>query len=771
MNDQIDLGPLERAPVDTTHRLAKFRRLMTGHRSLLPLVIVLLAVIAGIALTNGGSLSSTPIDYYEDSLFQYGVASSANEAGLTATHPRLNYPFGADWRDFAIHTDTASVAQYWVISFFSDSPIQIVNVAYVLSYLFCAAAFYGVARSFKIHEAIATGLAIGYAFLPYHFFRGIHHQFMSQYWTLPILVWLAAQIAWGPNPRDRKSQGKLVAAGLVCALNGAYYTIFGVMLLGLAVIFRLVSSRPALSLRHWRSAMWGLGGFGVGGVLALLPSALLRMSDGVNTRTPSRNLSDGDMFSLRPALMFAPVADHRFGPFSEWAANIARMVPGGEREAMSIGTAASLGVVLAIVLVAARSLRAGATTNHARSLTLGGLALLTTTFFALAMTVGGTGGLHWDVGLAGFKLIRSWGRSSVLIATLAMLTLGAAASAWWSARDRATRPGRVERLTPGAKQVIAVVLSVAIGGAMVWDQYPNRTFGGAQQNEFEASKSFYASLEADLPAGTAVFQLPVVPFPEHWMGSLLYQSLEGVFFTKTLKFSGGGIAGRQADWQESLVASPEELFAQLRDAGFGAVVVDRRGFGDPQWFIDQYQAVPAVQVVVEDQFRTALDISGVRAPLAREGFDLVNQPTVAFVDGFNKAVDGFSAASSDGDGSIKSIAGEGTIEVRNRTDKTFRACVTYRMKATSVAPRSEVRNIVVTTGSRAADQEANLLAGEIIDVVVPFEFGPGVTEWTVSALGDSGLDGSNRRTSAAIYDFKLDGSFGESPACPAVEGS
>ena len=84
MNDQIDLGPLERAPVDTTHRLAKFLRLTTGRRSLLPLVIVLLAVIAGIALTNGGSLSSTPIDYYEDSLFQYGVASSANEAGLSA---------------------------------------------------------------------------------------------------------------------------------------------------------------------------------------------------------------------------------------------------------------------------------------------------------------------------------------------------------------------------------------------------------------------------------------------------------------------------------------------------------------------------------------------------------------------------------------------------------------------------------------------------------------------------------------------------------------
>ena len=192
MNDQIDLGPLERAPVDATHRLAKFGRLIAGRRSLLPLVIVLLAVIAGIALTNGGSLSSTPIDYYEDSLFQYGVASSANEAGLTATHPRLNYPFGADWRDFAIHTDTASVAQYWVISFFSDSPIQIVNVAYVLSYLFCAVAFYLVARSFKIHEAIAAGLAIGYAFLPYHFFRGIHHQFMSQYWTLPVLVWLAS---------------------------------------------------------------------------------------------------------------------------------------------------------------------------------------------------------------------------------------------------------------------------------------------------------------------------------------------------------------------------------------------------------------------------------------------------------------------------------------------------------------------------------------------------------------------------------------------------
>ncbi len=109
--------PVEKA-VAPPRGFAPSHPLSTRQAKILALFGIFLAVALGILVTGAGSLSSRPIDYYEDSLFQYSVASSANEAGLSATHPRLNAPLGADWRDFAIHTDLASVAQYWAISFF-----------------------------------------------------------------------------------------------------------------------------------------------------------------------------------------------------------------------------------------------------------------------------------------------------------------------------------------------------------------------------------------------------------------------------------------------------------------------------------------------------------------------------------------------------------------------------------------------------------------------------------------------------------------------------
>lgn len=731
-------------------------------------LVVVAVVIAGVLATHGASLGTRPIDYQEDSLFQYGVASSANEAGLSATHPRLNAPFGADWRDFAIHTDVASLTQYWVISWFSDSPVQIVNVAYFLSYLWCALVFLWAARRLGARWWIAAGLAVGYAFLPYHFFRGIHHQFMAQYWTLPIVAVLAVEVVTGTRliaPRLRRWHRAvlLVALAAVCGLNGAYLSFFSLMLLGLASAAALLHRRGG-----WRATLWrvvpAIGGLCLGIVLGVMPSAVLQASDGPNYRTPARSLGDGDLFALRPATLLSPVQGHRFSPLANLAATINRLVPGGEKEPMAVGTVAVAALALALLL-ALRGWAAAADpaddstatrVDRTGSRQLTALVGVTLGFTFAALTVGISGGLHWDLGIGGFALIRAWGRTSVVIATLALLV----GAVWVSQRRRADLGTLARsRLGPAGTAVAMVLPAALVGGAMVWDQYPTRVTPPQQLDEFAQAQRFFHSLETKLPAKSAVFQVPVVPFPEHWLGTLLYQSLEGVFFTKTLRFSGGGIAGRQADWQEMLLAQPPELFAELHDAGFSAVIADRRGFSDSQPFLNQYGAVPGVRVLLDDGVRVAYDIRRVGPPTVRSGFDLVHQPIFSFGPGFNERLDGFFPSNADDQGGFASMTSKGTVVIRNRTNRVFRACVSFDVTS------QDRHDVTVDTGSPSSDQEFTVDPSSPAHRVIRTTVAPGTTEWTVSATGTPVPNGSGDRSLIKIRKFVLNGSFDRSVTC------
>lgn len=729
------------------------------HRSTLAAFgVVVAAVATGMVMTNAVSLTSRPIDYAEDSLFQYGVASAVNEAGLSAAHPRLNAPFGADWRDFAIHTDLASIVEYRVLAVFSDDPIQIVNLAYAASFFVCAAAMFWALRRFDVDRWLAAGVSIGYPMLPYHFFRSIHHQFMAQYWTLPVLAVVAYQVAFDERPMRHRAPWKLAAASAVLALNGAYYTVFGAMLLSLAALVRMIRLAQILP-RSWREASGMIGrsvrrpavafvAFGVAAVIGVAPSALARLQDGTNYRTPARSIGDGDQFGLRTTLMATPVEGHRLAPLRALSETVARLVPGGERQAMAIGAVALVGLVLSAGLVALRTVGRRDRLDSASRSTIRSTraAALCVGFFVAALVLGSPGGLHWLGSIAGFGLIRSWGRASVVIATLSLVTLALWANGRWVRLERAAN----------AKFWLPL-LAVALGAFMVWDQQPTRTTSSQQRREYAAAKSFYGDLEAELPKDAAVFMLPVVPFPEHWVGSLLYQPIEGVFFTDTLRFSSGGIAGRQSDWQETLLEKPAELFAQLKDAGFSAAVVDRRGFGDPDAFVAEYSA--AAPVLLEDSERVAFDLRGAGVPQIRRGDDLIHQPTLMFAAGFNERLDGLFPGSSDSSGGFQAFVEDADLEFRNRQDQVFNACVRFRLESAGGD-----RTVSIRSSAGGPDEEFRVADGEARDVALSVALAPGTTTWTFHTDGRAVIEGA-RRSSVRVRGAYLDGRFGRPPAC------
>jgi hypothetical protein len=101
---------------------------------------------------------------------------------------------------------------------------------------------------------------------------------------------------------------------------------------------------------------------------------------------------------------------------------------------------------------------------------------------------------------------------------------------------------------------------------------------------WRADSAVVASLERRLPTNAMVFQLPVVDFPEH--GALRRLSAhdlikEGYLHSTTLRWSAGGMRGRDGEWQWPASLLPmRELVRGVTALGFSALMLDRHGFAD-----------------------------------------------------------------------------------------------------------------------------------------------------------------------------------------------
>jgi phosphoglycerol transferase len=97
-------------------------------------------------------------------------------------------------------------------------------------------------------------------------------------------------------------------------------------------------------------------------------------------------------------------------------------------------------------------------------------------------------------------------------------------------------------------------------------------------------EDFIHKIEASLPENSAIYQLPYVPFPESGPVNDLsvYQLGTGFISSKTLRWSFGGMKGREGDLfyralSKETVAKQLDVIKRL---GFAGIYIDRRGFAD-----------------------------------------------------------------------------------------------------------------------------------------------------------------------------------------------
>ena len=147
--------------------------------------------------------------------------------------------------------------------------------------------------------------------------------------------------------------------------------------------------------------------------------------------------------------------------------------------------------------------------------------------------------------------------------------------------------------------------AVILCGLIFWDQVPRaptREEITAIERQVAADRDFTERMEAALPSGAMVFQMPVMEFPESPIqGVPPYDHFRPYIFSKHLRFSFGTHKGREREtWQPAVqaklfegasldqksgrielnVANARAAVAELERLGFSAVSINRNGFPD-----------------------------------------------------------------------------------------------------------------------------------------------------------------------------------------------
>ncbi|MHB1139781.1 MAG: hypothetical protein ACYC2O_12555 [Microthrixaceae bacterium] len=321
------------------------------------------------------------------------------------------------------------------------------------------------------------------------------------------------------------------------------------------------------------------------------------------------------------------------------------------------------------------------------------LALRLGAMAAGAVLVSTVSGLGLVVAIAGFGQIRVWSRMSIVLAFLGLAGLAVVVDRW-------CRSDRVRSRSFGPLLVAVGIVAVALLDQTSPGSLPDPELTAGRR---AVDERVAAQLDAALPAGSTVLQLPQTDFlfdvPQ---GDLPLYGLLGPWSTGSdLGWSAGTLQGRGGDWQRSWAAQPPEvLVAGAAAAGFDALYLDRRSeagedegtAAEAAWW-RAHRGAPDGSVVAEEDRREWFDLRPVRAELVdRLGEARVRELGVAVRRpvgvGYEGAVDRFAVA----DGA-RLLRGDAAIVLRveSAADRAGGSAPLLVRFALSGAPGSTVR--------------------------------------------------------------------------------
>lgn len=534
-----------------------------------------------------------PFAYAGDANVNATIIKGIIETGWYQRIPSLGAPAGYDMHDFPLGGDNLQLLLIKGLTFLTHDWALVANTYYLLTFALVSAVTYLVFRRLSLGRGLSLGLATVFSLLPYHFIPGQAHLLLSGYLVVPLGALLVLTVFDGGFLRRTKARGeprpprwrRWAVPAALCVLigsGGSYYAFFIVLLLGVAGVmaFLVRSSRPGAV--H-AAVLMGL--ILVVGAVNNVPSLLYWHAHGRNPYVAQRALGESDLYALHVVDLILPVEHHRLKPLADLKAK-------RDKAALSpilaaapnspLGLAATAGLALSLLGAGALAVNDGFASHLGPARRrLAQLGVLN----AVAMLFASIGGFSLLVAMAGFLQIRVWARMTVFIGFFSLLALGLVATAGADvARRRLAARADHDVVLPRVRRAGWIAAPLLLALAVLDQTTPAMVPAyAATRDSFTSDRAFVQQIERTMPTGTAVFQLPIISYPERPPVVQMsdYDLFRGYLHSTRLRWSYGAMRGRPGDWTPDLAGRPVgEVLDRVTAAGFEGLYVDRFGFVD-----------------------------------------------------------------------------------------------------------------------------------------------------------------------------------------------
>lgn len=507
------------------------------------------------------------------------------EVGWVLTNPWLGAPGIQETHD-QWQGDTLPFLITKLLSEVTPDMGVTINVNLLINVLITTWVSLYVLRRLGISGSIAVVLALLYAFQPYMFIRQQRHLALMCYCCVPIILlttlWLCegqtvfAVVGERGKIRPRWIPGRTLPALLAIVLtgsSGAYYAFFGA---GCAMVAGLIQLLRTRQPRRLIDPLVLLGLICLVFALNMSPKVYYEWKHGSNPAAVERSPEDSLRAGLSISEMLHPVPYHGLKSLALAALGKSRDLPSTTEyyethtdfRIQSLGLVASGGfLLLLLALFSERRLR-----GHLR------LAWPLSRLNIAFVLVGTISGFSYEFATLVTPKIRSWHRLSIFIAFLSIAAVGLVIEHL-----------RRTRVRTSAGQSL---FGIALAGILVFgliDQMPQTLVPphAKSKAEFHRDRDFARAIEAALPAGAMVFQLPYMPhqeFSEHRTSGYYrsYNHFKPYFHSTRIRWSAGAVRGRgTGEWQRRVAEEPiPQMVDDLRTASFSGIYIDRRGYDD-----------------------------------------------------------------------------------------------------------------------------------------------------------------------------------------------
>ena len=529
-------------------------------------LLVFLTGILAVYITDGFGLPSQ-VELEGDGLLGEMLVKSIAENGPAGN--LVNNRLGAPERSTLVETpflDWIYVFEVWIISFFVGNPGVISIVFLWTGYILASITMFYLMKKLQFKDSISFVFGLLFSFSTYHSYRELGHGTLSNYFLVPIAVLLAIYIATAAiddrvlslDSSQKRNHIWLAALALLLGFTNIYFIAFGLILMAVAFLYRII--KDGVKKKQWKYLVYP--GLTVAGtVISLAPKIIFTMRHG-ETGVAVRNVIDAETYGLRLLQMVLPAT---FSKFEEWTGITQKYM-----QKMSTATEAAFAAIGLIAVVGFFFLCGYLIVNYVKKMKRDTLLHFSALSVLVCILVAISGGFGMLFNFFVMAEIRCYNRITIYIICFCLIAVAAILQKY------------------AKKNVVLGIALVALLGIGWLDQvrvFPSDYW--EKRGEVAANyEDFYSRVEAAMEEGDMIYQIPFVGFPEQPpMNNLsCYQQLSGYVYTDTLRWSHGGMWGRNMQalylWQDAGLS--ESFIEDIMENGFEGVCIDFNGYKEKE---------------------------------------------------------------------------------------------------------------------------------------------------------------------------------------------